>query len=290
MKWIPTESWKDIVVARVALQGEVATTEDHLVILHRTVVTLHQTVGTHQATKRLLVPILLQFQLTKRQFLLTLRQFQLTQPLHQPIKRQLLLTQRQILATRPLTQELAVTKSRTQITTKSQAPQQPLRKPLFKNRRPTNQTLTALTRTQRRSRTLITTRQLPRRTHLCTFTTGLQTTIIQTVTTQTPSWSSTMTAMAITSIMGTLAITSTHSMMPLQVSTQPLSITEEEVEVVAEQPVSSFQSSVSAVSAVACGIVRIRTRLITAKEESLRIQICRISSSLLNRLLWSHQT
>ena len=137
------------VVARVVLQEEVATTEDHLVTLlqtvdtlHQTVDTLHQTVGTPQVTKLLLahIPLLLahiplQFQPTKRQFRLTLRQYQ-------PIKLQHLLTQRQILGTRLPTREPI--KSRTLLITKSRL-QVLLRKPSFKNLRHTLQTLTART-------------------------------------------------------------------------------------------------------------------------------------------------
>ena len=141
-KCIPAESSSLVtVVARVALQGEVATTEDQVVTLLQTVGTLHQTVGTPQVTKHLLAHILLQFQPTKRQFRLTLRQFQHTQHQHQPIKRQLLLTQRQILGTRLPTREPI--KSRTLLTIK-RALQVPLRKPWFKNLRHTLQTLTAL--------------------------------------------------------------------------------------------------------------------------------------------------
>ena len=130
------------VVARVVLQEEVATTEDHLVTLlqtvdtlHQTVDTLHQTVGTPQVTKLLLAHIPLQFQPTKRQFRLTLRQYQ-------PIKLQHLLTQRQILGTRLPTREPI--KSRTLLITKSRL-QVLLRKPSFKNLRHTLQTLTART-------------------------------------------------------------------------------------------------------------------------------------------------
>ena len=138
-----------IVVARVALQVEVATIGDHLVTLLQTVGTLHLTVGTPQVTKLLLAHIPLQFQPIRRQyrptlrlFQLTLRQFQLTQHLHQPIKRQLLLTQRQILGTRLPTREPI--KSRTLLITKSRL-QVLLRKPSFKNLRHTLQTLTART-------------------------------------------------------------------------------------------------------------------------------------------------
>jgi hypothetical protein len=125
-KCTPTESLNLVtVVVRVAPQGEVATIEDQLATHLQIVGTLHQTVGTHQATKRPLVPILLQFQHTKRQFLLTLRRFQLIQLLHQPIKPPLLLTQQQILATRLLTLGPVVIKRRTRITTKNQVPPQP---------------------------------------------------------------------------------------------------------------------------------------------------------------------
>ena len=117
---------------------------------------LHQIVGTPQVTKRLLQHIPLQFQPTKRllqhiplqfqptqrPFRLTLLQFKLTQPLYRQIKRQLLLTQLQILITRLLTRE--PTKILTLPITKSQV-LQPLRKPLFKNLRPTLLTLTVLT-------------------------------------------------------------------------------------------------------------------------------------------------
>ena len=86
-------------VARVAPQEGVATTEEALA-------TLHQTVGTHQATKH--------------RFLHTLRQSQLIQLLHQHTKHQLLLTHRLTQATRLLTQGAVVTKRRIPTPTKSQ--------------------------------------------------------------------------------------------------------------------------------------------------------------------------